>query len=240
MPGSTSSRRRSSPRRDRGRKDRPRDEDRGRPNRESSREPSDRRDSAELVPYEPRGRDGRPAAPRRCSTHNGGGPGGGPDEDMHDYRRSRDDQKYYPPRASDTRKRGGPPSSQQEKQRRPRSESRGRSKDHNGRARSGSRAVGDTKEPKKHGNNPDEEQRRKRNQAIQAALMAGALEAMRQRSEPGDWIGEKGFRVATAAVSAGLVDVGLDKDPNKHGVGNLIKSTVGGLLIDKVANSARK
>lgn len=267
MPGSTtSSRRRSPPRRDRdrdrGRRDRPSrddfDEDRGgnskRPtNREAASR--DRRDSsAELVPYheEPsRGRDGRPAAPRRRSTYSGAGPGDGPEDDLYDddddnhrrRRHSREDQKRYPPRASDTRKRGlGPP-----QQQRLHSESRGRSstrdKGGGGRnGRSGSRAVSNSNSNDKGGQNGgEEEHRRKRNQAIQAALMAGALEAMRQRSEPGDWLGEKGFRVATAAVSAGLVDVGMDKDPRKgHGVGNLIKSTVGGLLIDKVANSARR
>lgn len=95
------------------------------------------------------------------------------------------------------------------------------------------------------GSSDDEDEetqrRKKRNQAIQAALMAGALEAMRQRSQPGEWVGEKGFRVATAAISAGLVDVGRDKNPNHgDGVANLLKSAAGGLLIDKIANSGRK
>lgn len=229
MPGSTSSRRRSSPRRDRDRSDRNKDEDRGR-DRGYSRDVSDRRDSGELVPYEPRGRDGRPAPLRRRSTYSGDGP----DDDENYDRRDRGD-KYYPPRSSNPRKRGGPDSARQ--QRRPRSETR--SADDKQRARSSSRAGGGHNE--KHGvKNAEDEQRKKRNQAIQAALMAGALEAMRQRSQKGDWVGEKGFRVATAAISAGLVDVGRDKDPDHNGVGNLIKSAVGGLLVDKIANSARK
>lgn len=257
MPGSATSRRRSSPRRDRDRKDRPRDKDGGQgKDREHSRDVSDRRESssfAELMHYEPRGRDERPAAPQRHSTHGGGGGGGSGgdvDETYHDCR-SRGD-KYYPPRASDARRRGGgPPPTQRG---RPRSESRSKNHDHRNssktRARSSSRAAhgghgsGDTarRNPKEEKGEGEEEEaaRKKRNQAIQAALMAGALEAMRQRSQPGDWIGEKGFRVATAAISAGLVDVGRDKNPNHAGVGNLIKSTVGGLLVDKVANSARK
>lgn len=230
MPGSTSSRRRTSPRRDRDRGDRTRDEERGRGDRAESRDIPDRRDAADVVPYETRGRDGRPNALRRRSTYD---TGDRPDDESNDRAgRGRDQDKYYPPRSShNTRRRGGGPPPPLPQQRRPRSESRGRpAEKDNARKCSDSRAAGA-------GHNNE---KKKRNEAIQAALVAGVLEAMRQRSEPGEWIGEKGFRVATAAVSAGLVDVGLDKDPNKHSVGNLIKSTVGGLLIDKMANGGRK
>lgn len=73
--------------------------------------------------------------------------------------------------------------------------------------------------------------RRKRDQAIKSALTAGAVEAMRQRNRPGEWMGEKGLRVATAAM-----DTAVDKDPRKRAKRNVIGSTLGGLFVDKMAS----
>lgn len=48
------------------------------------------------------------------------------------------------------------------------------------------------------------------NKAVQArartALTAGAQAAFRSRDERGEWLGAKGAKVATAALSAALVD----------------------------------
>lgn len=81
----------------------------------------------------------------------------------------------------------------------------------------------------------DEVGRKKRDQAIKSALTAGAVEAFRQRNRPGDWMGEKGLRVATAAMSAAAIDTAVDKDPRRRGKRNVIGSTLGGLFVDKMA-----
>lgn len=82
--------------------------------------------------------------------------------------------------------------------------------------------------------------KKKRNQAIKAALTAGAIEAWRQKDRPGEWMGQKGVRVATAAISAGVIDAGLDKEPGSGTVGRLMKSAIGGLVVDKIANGGRR
>lgn len=78
----------------------------------------------------------------------------------------------------------------------------------------------------------------RRNKAIKAALTAAAFEVFRQKSRPGEWMGQKGVRVATAAISAGLIDAGLDKNPGIAGgtMGRLMTSTLGGMVVDKIAN----
>lgn len=81
--------------------------------------------------------------------------------------------------------------------------------------------------------------REKRDQAIKSALTAGAVEAFRQRNRPGEWLGEKGLRVATAAMSAAAIDSAVDKNPRRKGKRNVIGSTLGGLVVDKLANGIR-
>lgn len=84
---------------------------------------------------------------------------------------------------------------------------------------------------------------------IKAVVMAGAMEAMRQRNRPGKWAGQKGFRVATAAISAGVIDAGLDKNGgggsgsgggSGGALGRIMSSAVGGMLVDKLANGGRR
>lgn len=81
--------------------------------------------------------------------------------------------------------------------------------------------------------------REKKNQAIRSALTAGAMEAMRQRNRPGDWLGTKGVRVATAAISAAAIDTAVDRNPRKGGKTKLVTSALGGLFVDKLASSVR-
>lgn len=75
---------------------------------------------------------------------------------------------------------------------------------------------------------------------IKAGLSAAAVEAFRQKNRPGDWVGAKGVRVATAAISAAVIDAGIDKNPNHGAMGNILKSTIGGLVFDKIAHGAGK
>lgn len=60
-------------------------------------------------------------------------------------------------------------------------------------------------------------------------MTAGAVEAFKQRKEPGEWAGTKGKRVLTAAVTAGGTDGLVDKDPSKHGTRHVVESTLAGL-----------
>ncbi|KAI1640671.1 hypothetical protein F4809DRAFT_400792 [Biscogniauxia mediterranea] len=58
--------------------------------------------------------------------------------------------------------------------------------------------------------------------AARAALEAGGLTAFRLRKEPGSWTGEKGAKIATAALGAAAIDAFIDKDPRRsksHGRG---------------------
>jgi hypothetical protein len=76
-------------------------------------------------------------------------------------------------------------------------------------------------------------------QAAKAAIVAGAVEAFRSRKDPGPWTGEKGQRIATAALGAAGIDSLVDKDPNKHGKRHVAESAIGGLVAARLANGAR-
>ncbi|OKL58883.1 hypothetical protein UA08_05460 [Talaromyces atroroseus] len=76
-------------------------------------------------------------------------------------------------------------------------------------------------------------------QAMQAALAAGAAEAIRVRKNPGPWTGDKGKRVLTAAVSAGGVDGLIDRDPNKHGGRHVLESILAGMATNHFVNGSR-
>ena len=80
---------------------------------------------------------------------------------------------------------------------------------------------------------------RKWAQAAQAALVAGAVEAFRSRKEAGPWTGEKGRRIATAAIGAGGIDGLIDRDPNKKSKRHLAEAVIGGLAANRLANGPR-
>ncbi|OQO05133.1 hypothetical protein B0A48_08153 [Cryoendolithus antarcticus] len=108
-----------------------------------------------------------------------------------------------------------------------RGKSRGRGYDSDSRSRSRSR--GDKK-----GNNE-----RQWAQAAQAALIAGAVEAFRSRKEPGPWTGDKGRRIATAAIGAGGINKLVDRDPDEKKKRHVLEGVVGGLAASRLANGAR-
>lgn len=76
-------------------------------------------------------------------------------------------------------------------------------------------------------------------QALKAAVIAGATEAMRSRKEPGGWTGEKGKRVLTAAISAGGITELVSKDPDKKGARHTVEAVVGGLVGNRLLNGPR-
>jgi hypothetical protein len=70
--------------------------------------------------------------------------------------------------------------------------------------------------------------------------LAGVVEAVRARKEPGGWGGEKGKRVLTAAVSAGGVDGILSHNRERdHSTRDVIGSAVAGLATNRIVNGAR-
>ncbi|KAJ5740746.1 hypothetical protein N7493_000618, partial [Penicillium malachiteum] len=76
-------------------------------------------------------------------------------------------------------------------------------------------------------------------QAARAALAAGAVEAFRARKDPGEWTGEKGKRVLTAAVTAAGTDGLVDRDPRKHSKRHVLESTLAGLAASHFMNNGR-
>ncbi|KAI1871666.1 hypothetical protein JX265_005652 [Neoarthrinium moseri] len=73
--------------------------------------------------------------------------------------------------------------------------------------------------------------------AARAALEAGGVTAFRLRKEPGSWTGQKGAKVATAALGAAAIDAFIDKDPRRTkagGVKGMAESVVGGLVASKL------
>lgn len=86
-----------------------------------------------------------------------------------------------------------------------------------------------------------EDQQKKIQQAVKAALVAGATEAFRSRKEPGGWKGDKGKRVLTAAIGAGGIDgiINGNKDPDKKGTRHTIEAVIGGLAGNRLINGSR-
>ncbi|CAI7610701.1 unnamed protein product [Penicillium glandicola] len=106
---------------------------------------------------------------------------------------------------------------------------RDRSQSHR-RHRSYSRSSSDSRSRSRHrGSSKRDKSEQRIVQAARAALTAGAVEAFKQRKEPGEWAGTKGKRVLTAAVTAGGTDGLVDKDPSKHGTRHVVESTLAGL-----------
>ncbi|KAJ5587738.1 uncharacterized protein N7459_003503 [Penicillium hispanicum] len=76
-------------------------------------------------------------------------------------------------------------------------------------------------------------------QAARAALISGAVEAFRARKDPGEWTGEKGKRILTAAVTAAGTDGLVDKDPKRHSKRHVVESTLAGLAASHFLNGSR-
>lgn len=76
-------------------------------------------------------------------------------------------------------------------------------------------------------------------QAAKAAIVAGAVEAFRSRKVQGPWTGEKGQRIATAALGAAGIDSLIDRDPEKHEKRHIAESALGGIAASRLANGSR-
>ncbi|WPG99613.1 Hypothetical protein R9X50_00243100 [Acrodontium crateriforme] len=104
-----------------------------------------------------------------------------------------------------------------------------------------SRRYSDASTTRSRSRGPGDKKRNERKwaQAAQAALVAGAVEAFRSRKEAGPWTGEKGKRIATAALGAGGIDGLLDRDPDKKTKRHLAEAVIGGLATTRLANGPR-
>lgn len=108
---------------------------------------------------------------------------------------------------------------------------------HRSRSESSRRARHDNR--KRHDESEPQYQR-KLEHAINAAIDAAAVEAFRLRKKPGEWIGAKGTRVATAAVGAAVLDATHDGHLDRYSKRTLAKSTLGGLLLNRLLNGPRQ
>ncbi|KAK1753184.1 hypothetical protein QBC47DRAFT_387964 [Echria macrotheca] len=76
---------------------------------------------------------------------------------------------------------------------------------------------------------------------IEAAVDAAAIEAFRLRHEPGPWKGAKGSRVATAAISAGVIGAATEHGHDHgHSQAGALTSAIGGLVVNRLVNGPRK
>lgn len=79
-------------------------------------------------------------------------------------------------------------------------------------------------------------------QTATAAFNAAAVEAMRVRKQPGAWNGQKGARVATAALGAAMTDRATneirDDDDEDNGKREMIENTIGGLLAGRLVHGS--
>lgn len=140
--------------------------------------------------------------------------------------------RYYPPSSSRRHHSASPrgqPSRDRDRRHRhsshPRDYSRGRTSDRTTHPRSAERS------------------RSRLQRGLKAAVEAGAAEAFRLRHEPGPWTGLKASRIATAAISAGVISGAADhrRDEGHHGGGiGPIGSAVGGMIINRLVNGPRK
>ncbi|KAK5137420.1 hypothetical protein LTR08_008998 [Meristemomyces frigidus] len=116
---------------------------------------------------------------------------------------------------------------------------RSRSRSRGARSRAGSRAGSRRSSySRSRSRGPGDKKRAERKwaQAAQAALVAGAVEAFRARNEAGPWTGNKGKRIATAALGAGGIDGLIDRDPDKKSKRHLAEAVIGGVAASRLAN----
>ncbi|KAH0351311.1 hypothetical protein KCU83_g4425, partial [Aureobasidium melanogenum] len=122
---------------------------------------------------------------------------------------------------------------------RSRSRDRDSRRDRDGRARSRHGGRYDSDDDSRSRSRSKGRTERKWAQAAQAALVAGAVEAFRSRKDPGPWTGEKGRRIATAAIGAGGIDGLVDRNPDKKTKRHLAEAVIGGLAANRLANGPR-
>lgn len=87
-----------------------------------------------------------------------------------------------------------------------------------------------------------ERNRSRWDRGLVAAAEAAAVEVHRLRHEPGTWTGAKGSRVATAAISAGVIGAATDRRKSEHEStkGGAMGSALGGLIVNRFIHGPRR
>jgi len=81
---------------------------------------------------------------------------------------------------------------------------------------------------------------------LQASVEAAAIEAFRLRNEPGTWKGKKAGRVATAALSAGVIGVATEhrrerrESDDYSGKKGALGAAMAGLAVNRLVNGPRR
>ncbi|KAH7169685.1 uncharacterized protein B0J16DRAFT_277106 [Fusarium flagelliforme] len=86
---------------------------------------------------------------------------------------------------------------------------------------------------------PTVKKRSKREHAVGKGVSTGAEVAFRIRNDRGSWIGEKGIKVASAAIASATIDFMLDTDPKKHPLAHIAVSMVQGAVTDGIMNGEK-
>ncbi|KAK4160861.1 hypothetical protein QBC43DRAFT_324760 [Cladorrhinum sp. PSN259] len=85
--------------------------------------------------------------------------------------------------------------------------------------------------------------RSRADKGFKAAVEAGAIEAFRVRGEPGAWAGAKGKRVATAAISAGVIGTVAEKRKQDHDGDTKLGtkgSALAGMMVSRLVNGPKR
>ncbi|KAH6965042.1 hypothetical protein EDB82DRAFT_467026 [Fusarium venenatum] len=78
--------------------------------------------------------------------------------------------------------------------------------------------------------------RSKSEHAVGKGIRTGAEVAFRIRNDRGSWVGEKGIKVASAAIASATIDFMLGADPKKHSLAHIAVSMVEGVVTDGITN----
>jgi hypothetical protein len=78
--------------------------------------------------------------------------------------------------------------------------------------------------------------RSKSEHALQQGVCAGAEVAFRIRNDRGSWVGEKGIKVASAAMTSATLDLLFATDQKKHPLTHLVVSKVERIIIDRITH----
>jgi hypothetical protein len=76
----------------------------------------------------------------------------------------------------------------------------------------------------------------KRQHALQKGVRTGAEVAYQIRNDRGSWAGEKGIKVASAAIASATIDIWLGTGSKKHPLAHAAVSAVEGIIIDGIMN----
>ncbi|KAH7190689.1 hypothetical protein BKA60DRAFT_472156 [Fusarium oxysporum] len=78
--------------------------------------------------------------------------------------------------------------------------------------------------------------RSKSEHAVGKGIGTGAELAFQIRNDRGSWVGKKGAKVVSAAITSAAIDFLLGTDPKKHPLAHIAVSMVQGVVTNSIAN----